>query len=247
MGRLLALGILGTASRTKIAVRAVRTVRSVPIGIVPCALLLATLAEAQTGSSITGTVTTTAKESAPVRVTIDQNVCGDQLPDEAVVVDAQGRLANAVVILTGVKRQHPAEAIVLNEQCRFAPRVQLIAPKTNVKTSSKDAVLHTTNAQQENGRSLFNVALPRPGLTITRAINSPGNVRLSCNTHPWMRGWMVVTSEAAAVSGTDGRFAIDDVPPGTYELRVWHEALKGAPQKVTVSAGKPADVTFQLK
>ena len=48
---------------------------------------------------------------------------------------------------------------------------------------------------------------------------------------------MVVTSEAAAVSGADGRFTIDNVPPGTYELRVWHEALKGAPQKVTVGAG----------
>ena len=111
----------------------------------------------------TGTITTTAKGAAPIRVTIDQNVCGDQLPDEAIVVDAQGRLANAVVILTGVKRQHSAEPIVMNEKCRFGPRVQLIAPKANVKTSSKDPVLHTTNAQLENGRSLFNVALPIAG------------------------------------------------------------------------------------
>ena len=197
--------------------------------------------------TITGTITTTAKGVAPIRVTIDQNVCGDQLPDEAIVVDAQGRLANAVVILTGVKRQHSAEPIVMNEKCRFGPRVQLIAPKANVKTSSKDPVLHTTNAQLENGRSLFNVALPIAGITITKAISSNGNVRLSCNTHPWMRAWMVVTSEAAAVSGADGRFTIDNVPPGTYELRVWHEALKGAPQKVTVSAGKPADVSITLK
>ena len=108
-------------------------------------------------------------------------------------------------------------------------------------------MLHTTNAQLENGRTLFNVALPIPGLTITKAISATGNVRLSCNTHPWMRGWMVVTTEAAAISGADGRFTIDNVPPGTYELRVWHEALKGAPQKVTVSAGKPTEVTFQLK
>jgi len=220
MGRLLALGILGTLACTSVA-------------------------SAQ--ETITGTITTTAKGVAPIRVTIDQKVCGDQLPDEAVVVDAQGRLANAVVILTGIKRQHSAEPTVMNEKCRFGPRVQLIAPKANVKTSSKDPVLHTTNAQLENGRSLFNVALPRPGLTITRAISSNGNVRLSCNTHPWMRAWMVVTSEAAAVSGADGRFTIDNVPPGTYELRVWHEALKGAPQKVTVSAGKPADVKFELK
>jgi len=194
-----------------------------------------------------GSVTTPAKGVAPVRVTIDQKICGDQLPDEAIVVDAQGRLANAVVVLTGVTRQHATAPIVMNEKCRFAPRVQLIAPKASVKTTSKDPILHTTNAQLENGRTLFNVAVPIPGITITKAIAASGNVRLSCNTHPWMRGWMVVTTEAAAVSAADGRFTIDDVPPGTYELRVWHEALKGAPQKVTVSAGRPTDVTFQLK
>ena len=44
------------------------------------------------------------KAAAPVRVTIDQKICGNELPDEAIVVDAQGHLANAVVILTGVKR-----------------------------------------------------------------------------------------------------------------------------------------------
>jgi hypothetical protein len=37
------------------------------------------------------------------------------------------------------------------------------------------------------------------------------------------------------------------VPPGTYELRVWHEALKGAPQKIAVAAGKPTDVKFELR
>jgi hypothetical protein len=179
-------------------------------------------------------------------VTIDQNVCGSELPDETIVVDAKGRLANAVVVLTGVKHQHSAEPLVMNEKCRFGPRVQLIAPKANIKTSSKDPVLHTTNAQLGNGRTLFNVALPVAGITITKAISGNGNVRLSCNTHPWMRGWMVATSEAAAVSGADGRFTIDDVPPGTYELRVWHEALKGVPQQVTVTSGRATEVNLRL-
>ena len=57
----------------------------------------------------------------------------------------------------------------------------------------------------------------------------------------------MVTDEAAAVSGGDGRFTIDNIPPGTYDVRVWHETLKGASQKVTVTAGKPAEVSFQLK
>src|SRR5687767_6906428 len=107
MARLLALGILGT-------------------------LACAPLAHAQ--GSITGTITTTAKGVAPVRVTIDQKVCGNELPDEAIVVDAQGRLANAVVILSGVKRAAPVEATVMNEKCRFLPRVQLIAPKASITT-----------------------------------------------------------------------------------------------------------------
>ena len=219
MGRILALGILGT-------------------------LACSTVVAAQT---ITGTVTTTAKGVPPVRVTIDQKVCGNELPDEAIVVDGQGRLANAVVILTGVKRQAPSEASVSNEKCRFAPRVQLISSKTAVRTTSKDPILHTTNAQLENGRTLFNVALPVPGININKPIAASGPVRLSCNTHPWMRGWLVVTDDAAAVSGADGRFTIDNIAPGTYDVRVWHEALKGAPQKVMVSPGKPTEVNFQVK
>lgn len=221
MGRILALGILGT-------------------------LACAQVAGAQTGS-LTGTISTSAKGSAPVRVTIDQKVCGNELPDEAIVVDAQGHLANAVVILTGVRRPAVAEPIVMNEKCRFTPRVQLARPKASIRTTSKDPILHTTQAQLEDGRSLFNVALPMPGLNISKAIGGAGTVRLSCNTHPWMRGWVIVTDDAAAISGADGRFTIDDVPPGTYKLRVWHESLKGSPQKIVITAGKPTEVNFQMK
>jgi hypothetical protein len=221
MGRILALGILGT-------------------------LACAPLAAAQTGS-ITGTVTTTAKGTAPVRVTIDQKVCGNELPDEAIVVDPLGKLANAVVVLTGVKRAAPADAVVMNEKCRFAPRVQLARPNAAVRTTSKDPILHTTQAQMESGRTIFNVALPVPGLNVSKPIGAAGTVRLNCNTHPWMRGWMIVTDDAAAITGADGRYTIDNVPPGTYELRVWHEALKGAPQKITVAAGKPITVNLELK
>jgi hypothetical protein len=221
MGRILALGILGT-------------------------LACAQVVSAQTGG-ITGTITTAARGGAPVRVTIDQKICGNELPDEAIVADAQGRLANAVVILTGVKRPAAAETLILNEKCRFTPRVQLARPNGAVRTTSTDAVLHTTQAQLENGRTIFNVALPVPGINVSKPIGGAGTVRLNCNTHPWMRGWVIVTDEAAAISGADGRFSLDNIPPGTYELRVWHEALKGAPQKITVIAGKFTETNFQLK
>jgi hypothetical protein len=210
-------------------------------------LLSVTFVHAQTGS-ITGVVTATAKGLAPVRVTIDQKVCGNELPDQAIVLDPQGHLAFAVVTLAGVKsKTGAAETVVTNEKCAFGPRVQVARPNANVRTTSKDPILHTTNASTENGRTLFNVALPIPGINIVKPVGPAGVVRLSCNTHPWMRGWVVVTDDMAAVTSADGRFTLSDVPPGTYELRVWHEALKGAPQKITVVAGKATDVVFQLK
>ena len=99
----------------------------------------------------------------------------------------------------------------------------------------------------ESGRTLFNVALPIAGLTVTKPIGAAGTVRLVCNTHPWMRGWMIVTDDAAAISGADGRFSLDNIPPGSYELRLWHESLKSAPQKITVTAGKPTILSVHMK
>ena len=63
---------------------------------------------------------------------------------------------------------------------------------------------------------------------------------------PWMRGWIIVTDEMAAITGGDGKFAMTNVPAGTYELRIWHEQLNAAPQKVTVSAGQSVSVSFAL-
>jgi hypothetical protein len=208
--------------------------------------VVAVPAAAQSGS-ITGTITTSAKGAPPLRVTFDQKVCGNELPDEAIVVDAKGRLANSVISVMGLKRSVSSTVAIANERCRFVPRVQIARPNASARTSSKDPILHTTQAQTENGRTIFNVALPVPGITISKPMGGAGTVRLSCNTHPWMRGWVIVTDEAAAISGADGRFTIDNVAPGTYELRVWHEALKGAPQKVTVTAGRATSANFQLK
>jgi plastocyanin len=253
MGRLFALGILGTSPLKTVSAEVLGCLGAVVLGaqvlgaqVLGAQVLGAQVLGAQTGS-VTGTITTTAKGLAPVRVTIDQKVCGNELPDQAIVVDAQGRLANAVVVLTGVKRAAAAETTITNDKCAFTPRVQIVRPNANVKTTSKDPLLHTTNAQTESGRTLFNVALPIAGLTISKPIGAAGNVRLVCNTHPWMRGWMIVTDEAAAISGADGRFSLDNIPPGTYELRIWHESLKGAPQKITVTAGKPTDLNIAMK
>ena len=198
--------------------------------------------------SIQGVVTAGVKPPRPLRVTFDQKVCGDVLPDQSLVVDAAGRLANAVVTLVGVKARAPSrEARVLNEKCAFVPRVQVVGSRAVMKTSSRDPVLHTTTVQQGDGRQLFNLALPVPGLELARPLDGTGPLRVGCSTHQWMRGWIVVTDDVAAVTGPDGRFTLPDVPPGVYQLTVWHEAVKAPNQTVTVTAGKPVMIAVEMK
>lgn len=216
------------------------------------ALLAGAIAAAPTAQgtigTISGTVTTKAAGLKPLRVTMDQRVCGDELPDEGVVVDAKGGLANAVLTLAGVKNAGNAKAAgIMNAKCRFSPRVQIVAPNAIVTTSSADPILHTTNASLDGGKSLFNVALPVPGIKINKPVNGAGLVRVVCNTHPWMRAYVIVTDEAAAITGADGQYTLTNVPAGTYELRIWHESLKGTAQRVTVGAGQTANINFELK
>lgn len=232
-----------------------RSVRGALVGAVAAAGLLAPVSTvagqrpaSAAGATIQGVVTTRVKAPSALRVTFDQNVCGNELPDQSVNVDREGHLANAVVTLVGVKARLPVREIrVLNDKCVFVPRVQVAGSKSVMKTSSKDPILHTTTVQVGDGRQLFNVALPVPGMEIAKPLGGAGVLRVGCSTHAWMRAWILVTDDLAVVTGPDGRFALPDVPPGTYQLRVWHETLKAADQTVTVVAGKPIAANFELR
>lgn len=200
------------------------------------------------GGGIQGIVVTTARTLRPLRVTFDQKVCGEEVPDQSIVVDGTGHVANAVVTLVGVKSAAPArEARVVNQRCAFTPRVQVVGARASLKTSSTDPVLHTTTVQLPGGRQLFNLALPVPNLELTKPLDGTGPLRVGCSTHQWMRGWIYVTDDVSAVTDSAGRFQLPEVQPGTYRLRVWHESLKAVDQTVTVTAGVPLSLTITLK
>ena len=199
------------------------------------------------GGTIIGVVTTKEAARPPLKITTDLGVCGATAPNESVVVDASGHTANAVITVTGVKAAAPAGVTVTNEKCRFIPHVALLKPSGNVKITSKDAVLHTTHAQMTGGgKFLFNVSLPIPNMVLSRPVDKAGVVQVVCNTHNWMRGWLVVTDELSALSAGDGTYRLDNVPPGAHELRIWHEELKAAPVKVTVKEGETMTVNFTV-
>jgi len=200
---------------------------------------------AATGS-IAGVVSTKEAAPRPIRVTIDPAVCGQTLPDESIAVDQAGHLANVILTVAGAKGPAPAETIVANDKCAFVPRVSMIRPGGALKMTSKDPMLHTMHAAGADGRAFFNVSIPMPNVTLSRSIAKAGLATLSCSTHTWMRGYLLVTDEVSVVTGADGRFRIDGLPAGTHELRVWHETLKAAPVKIVVKDGEAASLDIAL-
>jgi hypothetical protein len=57
---------------------------------------------------------------------------------------------------------------------------------------------------------------------------------------------VVLQNPFFAVTGADGHYKIDDVPPGNYSLGVWHAKGKAQPKSVTVEASKAAAADFVL-
>lgn len=200
------------------------------------------------GGTIVGTITTKEPVRPAIRATIDPAVCGQSVPDESIVVGASGQLANVVVSVPGVKAAQPADVSFANDKCRFVPRVGLMKAGGAVKMVSRDAgTLHTMHAAGADGRAFFNVSIPVPNVALSRPVARAGLVTLSCSTHTWMRGYIHVTDGAAAISGPDGRYRIDAVPAGKYQLNVWHETLKvSSPVTVVVKDGETATVDVVL-
>ena len=204
---------------------------------------------AQSTGTISGIVTTDHPPlSSTVAVNADQAVCGDTVPNQEIIVDAAGHVANAVVRVAGVA--WPADVTqptIHNAGCQFVPHVQIAPTRSQLEITSEDDTLHSTHAYDDRNRTDFNIAMPFAGMNVTRPLRRPGVVRVECDSHAWMRGWIVVSNELGAVSGIEGTFTIEGVPAGTHELSIWHERLGGQPETVTVTAGHVTRVKFKLE
>jgi Carboxypeptidase regulatory-like domain len=213
------------------------------------------------GGTISGRVTFDGPvpEIASVPATKNPEVCGDSVPDpNATVVDPKTHGIEWVLLsLDGVAQgKAPADQYALaNQGCAFHPHVLGAMQRKTFVLENKDAVIHNTHIRlEQGGRTLLNDALSfhegdamyHP-IEDHRVLLHDGMLKVNCDVHNWMSGYVaVMTNPYFAVTGADGSFAITDVPPGTYTVKVWHENLGEKTEQVTVTAGATAtlDVTF---
>jgi len=104
---------------------------------------------------------------------------------------------------------------------QFLPRVAIATPGTEVTFPNLDHILHNVFSVTQGNR--FDTGHYRPGDTPKVKVTTPGLVKLYCNVHHQMNAflWVVTTPFAQVLDGRTG-LQFEQVPAGTYRLRLWH-------------------------
>lgn len=129
----------------------------------------------------------------------------------------------------------------------FVPHVLAVQNGTTVDFPNSDSVRHNVFSTPDCCNQ-FNLGTYNIGSSKSVTFNESCEVPLLCNVHSEMSAFVVVLDNPYfGVTGKDGSFTIDNVPPGTYKLKTWHESLKSVEQEVKVEGGKNVEVNFDMK
>jgi len=164
-----------------------------------------------------------------------------QVSGRVTVADAGGKPAgdvgNAVVYLEGRgPRGAPVKVEMTLDGRSFSPRVIVVPVGSTVTFPNRDPFNHNVfSLSDPNG---FDLGLYGRGESGDHRFRHAGLVRVYCNIHPRMSGFVVVRDNAYyAQPGADGSYTIPNVAPGAYVLHVWHERAPEATREITVPPG----------
>jgi plastocyanin len=190
-------------------------------------------------------------EGKKVPVTIDQYICGKDKGPEDLVLSSNNGIRNAVVSLQNPPPNakgdwHLPPAKMDQKQCSFVPRVVVAPVGGTVEFLNSDRLLHNVRSAGK-ANPPFNRAQPH-ARSISFTFKQPELLRVDCDLHSWMRGWVVVAEHPFyAVTNEAGEFVIENVPPGKYTLQVWQEVLGTRTQEVTVGSKVGGSVNVEMR
>jgi plastocyanin len=214
-----------------------------------CAVAAANVSAATIKGNVRYSGTRVEKKTFPV--TIDQYLCGKEKEAGDLVLSSANGIRNVVVSLNGVPAGskppvNAAPAKMDQKQCVFVPRVVVVPVGGTVEFLNSDRLLHNVRGGGKENPP-FNRAQPH-ARTIAIGFNSPEVLRVDCDLHSWMRGWIVVAEHPFyTVTNEEGEFVFENIPPGKYKLQAWQETLGRANQEVTVAGEGTQTITVRME
>jgi plastocyanin len=141
----------------------------------------------------------------------------------------------------------PRRASMTQEHETFVPHVLAIRVGTVVDFPNADPFFHNVFSLSKPKR--FDLGRYARGRSKAVLFDEPGIVRVFCDIHSHMSAFILVFAHRFfALTDEDGRYEIERVPPGTYTLTAWYEAVAQQSQTVTVpERGGTIDADFSLR
>jgi plastocyanin len=129
----------------------------------------------------------------------------------------------------------------------FLPHVLAVDQGTIVDFPNNDTTYH--NVFSISKATKFDLGRYARGKSKSVRFDNPGVVRIFCDIHSHMSAFVLVFSHPYyAVAEADGRYRIDNVPPGTYTVLAWHEGETRETKTVTVPPqGGDVDLDFVVR
>jgi len=197
------------------------------------------------GVTVSGRVLYTGSLPKPERVPVhrDSRFCGETVSIDKIHVErASSGIEDVVISLEGIGRGKPLvpdKTVITfeNRTCRFLPRTNVAVVGSVLEILNSDPILHNTHMRidSRSGPTIINVVQPAGVDVIIKTLQIAGFFDIRCDAHTFMQASMHVFEHPyfAMTDGT-GRFEMAQVPPGTYRLRLWHEALGTRTKTITV-------------
>jgi plastocyanin len=164
--------------------------------------------------------------------------------------DLPDRLKSVVYLETaprGAFEQPEAIRATLDQRNEtFVPHVLAITTGTVVDFPNSDRIYHNVFSLSKAAR--FDLGRYPTGSSKSVRFDRPGIVRVFCDIHSHMNAFVLVFSHRFfSMTDGDGRYRIDGVPPGTYNVIAWNEGTSSDPRPVTVTEGGIAELDFALR
>jgi plastocyanin len=140
----------------------------------------------------------------------------------------------------------PGRASMDQRNETFVPHVLAITAGTMVDFPNSDRFYHNVFSLSKAAR--FDLGRYAAGRSRSVRFNQPGIVRVFCEIHSHMNAFILVFAHRFfAATDEQGRYRIDDIPAGTYNVIAWNDGAVSEPRPVTISAGGVSELDFTLR
>jgi plastocyanin len=128
----------------------------------------------------------------------------------------------------------------------FVPHVLAITTGTTVDFPNSDRIYH--NVFSLSKTKSFDLGRYAAGHARSVTFDRPGIVRVFCDIHSHMNAFILVFSHPFfAMTDNEGRYRIENVPPGTYNVIAWNEGDSSEPRQAVVPDGGAAELDFAIR